>query len=40
MTDEKKEQIKRELWFTFFTEHLYKHNLISEEQKREIEKQI
>ena len=40
MTEEKKEQIKRELWFTFFTEHLYKNNLISEEQKREIEKYI
>lgn len=34
------EQIKRELWFTFFTEYLHKHNIISAEQKREIEKQI
>ncbi len=34
------EEIKRELWFTFFTEHLYKNNLITEEQKRDIIKKI
>lgn len=44
MTEKKdeqiKEQMKRELWFTFFTENLYKNNFITEEQKREIMKHI
>ena len=40
MTEKVKEQIKKELWFTFFTEHLYKNNFITEEQKREIEKRM
>lgn len=38
MTEETREQIKKELWFSFFTENLFKNNLITEEQKREIEK--
>lgn len=38
MTGEKREQIKKELWFTFFTENLYKNDFITLEEKREIEK--
>lgn len=38
MTGEKIEQIKRELWFTLFTENLFKNKLISIEEKRTIEK--
>ena len=40
MTEKTKEQIKKELWFTFFTEYLYKNNLITTEQKLEIEKRM
>lgn len=40
MTKETQEQIRRELWFTFFTEYLFKNNLITEEQKRELTKNI
>lgn len=44
MTNKNNEQIrenaKRELWFTFFTEYLFKKQLLTEEQKRDIIKQI
>lgn len=40
MTDEQKEQMKRELWFGFFTQYLYEHGAITEEKKIELEKKI
>lgn len=39
-TEQNIEQMRRELWFTFFTEYLFKQQFITEEQKNNIIKQI
>lgn len=40
MTAELEEKIKTEVWYTFFTEYLYKNEIITEEQKEIMERLI
>lgn len=40
MTDTELEKMKRELWFSFFIEHLFKTNHITQEQRDRLERLI